>query len=42
MPTGTDELYVLAIEATAFYDNTDARALRVKVKNQNAGTYYTS
>lgn len=42
MPTGTDELYVLAIEATAFYDNTDGRALRIKVKNQNAGTYYTA
>lgn len=42
MPTGTDELYVLAIEATAFYDNTDGRALRIKVKNQNSGTYYTA
>lgn len=41
MPTGTDDLYAISAEATAFYDTTDGRALRFKVKNKNAGTFYT-
>jgi len=40
MPTGTDELYAVTVEATCFYDGTDAKALRVKVKNASAAAVY--
>jgi hypothetical protein len=40
MPTGTDELYVISAEATAFFDNGDGRAVRIKVINENDGSYY--
>lgn len=40
MPTGTDELYVVKAEASAFYDNADGRAVRVKITNGNNASYY--
>lgn len=36
MPTGTDELYAINVEASAFFDSSDGRALRVKVVNGSA------
>lgn len=42
MPTGTDELFAYDIEAEAFYDTSDARALQIVVKNASAGTVYTA
>lgn len=42
MPTGTDELYAYNIEAEAFYDTSDARAIQIVVKNASAGTVYTA
>lgn len=32
-PTGTDDLYAVAVEATVFYDDTDAQAIRCLVQN---------
>lgn len=40
MPTGTDELYAISVEATAFYDETAWKALQVEVVNKNAWTIY--
>lgn len=40
MPTGTDELYAISVEATAFYDEVAWKALEVEVVNKNAGTVY--
>jgi len=40
MTTGTDEIYAISAEATAFYNDTDGRALRIIVENKNADTYY--
>lgn len=42
MPTGTDELYAYDIEAEAFYDTSDARAIQILVTNAKAGTEYTA
>jgi hypothetical protein len=42
MPTGTDELYAIDVEATAFYSSVDWKALQMKVVNQNAWTVYTA
>ena len=42
LPTGTDELYVAKMTATAFFDNADGRAVRVKVINDNNEAYYTA
>ena len=42
MPTGTDELYAVSVEAEAFYNSTDGRALRIEVTNEKAGTEYTA
>lgn len=41
-PTGTDELCAYTIEAEAFYDTSDARAMRAIVTNAKAGTEYTA
>ena len=41
MQTGTDEVYAIKCEATAFYDNDDGRAVRVLVKNGKSETFYT-
>lgn len=41
LPTAGDELYVVSAEATAFFDPTDGRAVRIKITNRNAGTYYS-
>jgi hypothetical protein len=41
LPTGTDELYAISAEATMFYDNTDGKAMRFRVKNKNSGAFYT-
>lgn len=40
MPTGTDELYAVSVEATAFYDTSDGSAFSIVVKNAKAATYY--
>lgn len=42
MPTGVDDLYLIQVEATAFYNTTDGRAIRVLVDNAKAGTQYTA
>lgn len=42
MPTGTNELYAISVEAELFYDTTDGRALRMLVTNASAGTVYTA
>lgn len=42
MTTGTDELLAYDIEAEAFYDTSDARAIQIVVKNASAGTVYTA
>ena len=42
MTTGTDELLAYDIEAEAFYDTSDARAIQIIVKNASAGTVYTA
>lgn len=42
MPTGKDDLYAASIEAEAFYDISDARAIRITVTNAQAGTIYTA
>lgn len=42
MPTGKDDLYAYQVEATAFYDSSDARAIRILVENAQAGTVYTA
>lgn len=42
MPTGTDDLYAVKVEAECYYDATDGRALRVLVDNEKAGTAYTA
>lgn len=36
MPTGTDELYAVTVEASAFYDDTDGQAVRILVQNEEA------
>ena len=40
MPTGTDELYIVNMEATCFYDSTDGRAVRILATNDEDGTAY--
>mgnify|MGYP006432053961 CR=1 FL=1 len=40
MATGTDEIYAISAEANCFYSNTDWRAVRVKIYNENDGTFY--
>lgn len=40
MATGTDELYAINVEATAFYDESAGKAIEVEVVNKNAGTVY--
>lgn len=42
MPTWTDELYAVSVEATAFYDDTDAQAVRILFQNAKAWTEYTA
>lgn len=42
MPTGTDELYAYNVEATAFYNESDGKAIEIQVINSNAGTVYTT
>lgn len=42
MPTGKDDLYAYNVEAEAFYDISDARAIRITVTNGQAGTVYTA
>ena len=42
MPTGTDELLAYNIEAEAFYDTSDTRAIQIVVQNASAGTVYTA
>lgn len=42
MTTGTDELLAYDIEAEAFYDTGDSRAIQIVVKNASAGTVYTA
>ena len=42
MTTGTDELLAYDIEAEAFYDTSDARAIQIVVQNASAGTVYTA
>jgi len=42
MPTWTDELYAVTLEWTCYYDATDTRAIRIKVRNASAGTVYTA
>lgn len=40
MATGTDELYAINVEATAFYDEGAGKALEIEVVNKRAGTVY--
>lgn len=42
MPTGTDDLFAYDIEAEAFYDTSDARAIQCLITNAKAGTEYTA
>lgn len=42
MPTGTDELYAVAVEAASFYDWDDGRAIRCIAENAKAWTVYTA
>lgn len=35
-PTGTDDLYAVTVEATAFYDASDGQAIRCLVQNAKA------
>jgi len=36
MPTGTDDLYAIDVEATCYYDNTAGKAVEVEVINDIA------
>lgn len=42
MPTGTDELYAISVEAECYYDATDGAAVSIEVINGQAGTVYTA
>ena len=42
MPTGVDDLYVVNVEWTCYYDSSDARAIRITVRNANVWTTYTA
>jgi len=42
MPTGTDELYAISVEAECYYDTSDGQAIQIKVTNAKAGTEYTA
>lgn len=42
MPTGTDDLYAVSLEAECYYDTTDGQAVKVQVYNGKAGTEYTA
>jgi len=42
MPTWTDELYAINIEASCFYDSSDARAVRMLITNSQVWTTYTA
>ncbi len=42
MPTGTDELYAVSVEAECYYDTTDGQAVKVEVTNGKIGTTYTA
>ncbi|MEE9117842.1 MAG: phage tail tube protein [Calditrichia bacterium] len=42
MPTGTDELYAVEVEATCFYDSGDGQAVRIVAYNDKIGTTYTA
>lgn len=42
MPTWTDELYAVTVEASAFYDDSDAQAVRILFQNAKAWTEYTA
>jgi len=42
MPTWTDELYAVQVESSAFYDDSDAQAVRILFQNAKAWTEYTA
>lgn len=42
MPTGTDDLYAVKVEAECYYDSTDGRAIRMVVDNGFANAAYTA
>ena len=42
MPTGTDDLYAASVEAEAFYDVSDGKAVQIEVTNAKAGTEYSA
>lgn len=40
MPTGTDELYAVSVEVSAFYSEADGKAIQMEITNSKIGTLY--